>query len=466
MPERLKLESLKPDSFLYRQVTQENFKPGTAGEERRRYLLEYFTFTKSKELPTDLPLASILTTRGGSKTDEEREKKILDGRIYLPGIDFQVTDPWYHPNLKWSLDLPPNFTRLFLKHLALIITAQAASQNVREITWCISYPSAFSPGAKDGYRNDWDEIITDLNQKTGIKHSFDSAKGNNFLTESLAFAQYFTSPRQPGRFGNSVFIDIGGGTSDLSIWDDRHLIYQCSIKLAGQHLFAQFLEQHQEILNLLFKEDVLNKSLFNSNDRAKLSGQPPERVYPLLDILLKTGNPKSLQQIRQGKDSGKNQGKITTFTKLIQLSELGLAGLYYYVGLLLKVLNEKPDEQGLKYQNSQRQLPNIYLGGNGSRLLDLISSSGKFIPNSPNHDSPTDSLLRKMLELSSPNSSFTEKTGKTELSHSELRKGEVAFGFILAQKKPLPGLNPKTKYPYLAEKCASLGTRYLSGRMI
>jgi len=60
----------------------------------------------------------------------------------------------------------------------------------------------------------------------------------SFRTESLAIAQYFADKEDRNLIG-SACIDLGGGTFDISIWQDNRLIHQCSIQLAGRNLSAK-----------------------------------------------------------------------------------------------------------------------------------------------------------------------------------------------------------------------------------
>jgi hypothetical protein len=62
--------------------------------------------------------------------------------LYIPGWNsFNSENSWIETDLKWE-NLTLN--RLFLKHLALHISALAAKNGVKQIQWSISYPSAFS----------------------------------------------------------------------------------------------------------------------------------------------------------------------------------------------------------------------------------------------------------------------------------------------------------------------------------
>ena len=101
---------------------------------RNPVLFEYFI--PESFIPPDkpLPLSSVLTQRGSTdNVSLGRERPIYNGRIYIPDFSkFKPEEDWIETDLKWKNII---FNRLFLKHLALHITALAAKKGVSQITW-------------------------------------------------------------------------------------------------------------------------------------------------------------------------------------------------------------------------------------------------------------------------------------------------------------------------------------------
>ena len=99
-------------------------------------------------------------------------------------------------------------------------------------------------------------------------------------------------------------------------------------------------------------------------------------------------------------------------------------------------------EQEKKYQS--REITPVYIGGNGSRLLNWLAERGKFLPSSEVSD-----LLSQML---TKGSGFEDRIlEKTRLSQRP--KDEVACGLVLGRTR-LTGLGKKTKDPLIAgEDC-------------
>ncbi|NJM24086.1 MAG: hypothetical protein HC907_38730 [Richelia sp. SM1_7_0] len=223
---------------------------------RNPVLFEYFI--PERFIPTEkpLPLSSVLTKRGGkSGVTLGRERPIYDGRIYIPDFSkFKQEEDWIETGARMKSQSKADFlvwVRLFLKNLVLIIAANAVKSGVTQIKWSLSYPSTFSYDDKTRYSQIWQDLAAELQGKTGICNlppQLDDIA--NFRTQSLAIAQYFAD-QEDYNLVNTTCIDLGGGTSDISIWQNNNLIHQCSIQLAGRDLFSQFLELNPKFLEHL-----------------------------------------------------------------------------------------------------------------------------------------------------------------------------------------------------------------------
>jgi hypothetical protein len=390
-------------------------------ETRIPVLFEYFIPESFVPDSKPLPLSSVLTTRGNRTTKSGEAKVILDGRVYIPrmgGVSaFRPQEQWIQTDLKWSTQN----NELFLQHLALHIAALAAKNGVREIHWCLSYPSAFARRDKNRYTQTWKDLTERLNKQTGISQICDSK--NDFRTESLAAAQYFKD-QERHRLVKTTCIDLGGGTSDLSIWEENKPIYQCSLQLAGRDLFSQFLE-----MNLPFIERYFE---INLSEWVKLRGGT---FNAKLDVWLRLNGTDWLKKQRVKLDEEKDvQG-------LIRIMAIGMAGLYYYIGYLLKVLHQEG-----KYRHSE--ITEVYAGGNGSRLLHWLSETGQF-----DRNSEVNLLLSRML---SQGSGFEDSEVTTRLSQNP--KDEVACGLVWDETQLL---EISREYPLIAgEACTINGKSF------
>jgi hypothetical protein len=264
-----------------------------------------------------------------------------------------------------------------------------------------------------------------LQERTGIQQRCpDIGDLDYFRTESLAVAQYFAEA-EGYDLVNTTCIDMGGGTSDISIWERNKLVHQCSVQLAGRDIFGQFLAKNPKFQDRLFERIDFNlKGLSEAGFNAKL------------DVWLRVDSRGWLQHDRPFIEEDPD------FQGLIRLTAIGFAGLYYYVGILLRALHEEQDEQGNR-RYSPSEITPVYMGGNGSQFLNWLDERGTFDRHSELND-----LFSRMM---SKGSGFEDTEEKTQLSQKP--KDEVACGLVLKSIK-LEGLKSKAKDPLIAgEAC-------------
>ncbi|NEP63280.1 MAG: hypothetical protein F6K31_41315 [Symploca sp. SIO2G7] len=381
---------------------------------RINVLFEYFIPDNFLPIEKPLPLENILTTRGSTITENQILQPVLDGRIYIPDRRrFRPQEPWVY-NLSSFQAYNIHLILVFLQHLALHITAIAAKNKVQQIQWCISYPSSFSRNDRRRYAKVWKDLTRNLQYKTGINQICpDIDDLDYFRPQSLAVAQYFADYEQHNLV-NTTCIYLGDGESDISIWEENRLIHQCSIQLGYRELFSQSLAMNPRLI-----EKIFNISLSNHRISTK-------ELKSDLDNILRL----------EGDDFLKNRRILVEeklgFQDLIQFLAIGIAGLYYYVGIILKVLHKEG-----KY--SRREINQIYIAGKGSQLLHWLDISGHF-----NQDSEMNELLSYILSTSS---GFPDTEEITRLSMNP--QDEVACGLVLKDSR-LTGLMMKKKEPLIA----------------
>ena len=386
-------------------------------------LFEYFIPDSFIPPEKPLPLSTVLTIRGseGDAGIQSSSAPILDGRIHVPNRElFNPGRDWIKTNLKWS-PFSHKYYRIFIKHLALHTTALAIKAGVKEIKWSLSYPSAFSRGDKNRYIKVWQDVTIELEKTTGVKHICpEQSDQAQFRTESLAIAQYFAD-QEKHKLVNTTCIDMGGGTSDISIWEQRKLVHQCSVQLAGRDIFSQFLAMNPKFQDRLFE-----------GSRFGLKGLRDGAFNAKLDMWLRLDGDEWLKNKRVFVEEDAD------FQGLVRLTTIGMAGLYYYVGILLKTLNTEKDAQG-KSRYTRQEITPVYIGGNGSRLLNWISEGGSF-----NKHSEINALLSRML---SKGSGFEDTDETTQMSQRP--KDEVACGLVLRDTELQP-MGNKIKDPIIA----------------
>ncbi|MEH2284792.1 MAG: hypothetical protein V7K90_26305 [Nostoc sp.] len=391
--ERLNLEN------LHKKVTDVSI------DTRFPVLFEFFIPESFIPIDKPFPMSTVLTTRGKTNARDEDSSPIFDGRLYVPDRNrFSPQETWIKTNLKWSATNPTD-NQLFLKHLALHITAMAAKNGVKKIQWSLSFPSAFSSKEQQNYAINWQRLTEHLQAKTGIQHSSPGRDNTTyFRTESLAVAQYFAE-NEGHDLVSTTCIDIGGGTSDISIWQDDKLLHQCSVQLAGRDLFSQFIEMNPNFLKIFE---------LNTNDWTKIKGPA---FNAKLDVWMRLEAATWLEKKRDTFEENPD------FQGLVRLMAIGVSGLYFYVGQILSVLHQEN-----KY--TLDEITPVYIGGNASRLLHWLAEGGRF-----DRNSQINCLLSRMMSVAS---GFPDTEQLTRLSQNP--KDEVACGLVLRDRR-LQGLD-------------------------
>ena len=413
-----KVEPLTFDDDLLFKVTESPL------DSRFPTLFNYFIPDRFLPAEKPLPLSSVLTTRGSNRRKGDDERAILDGRIYNPSIlTFDPQENWMHTDLKWE-----NFEEnsLFLRHLLIHISANAVKQGVKTIRWLLSYPSVFSPNQRRLYERRWLDLMEETGPLTGITYQCSVDQENtSFRTESLAIAQYFADVEGEDLV-YSTCIDMGGGTSDISIWQSNELLHQCSIKFAGRDLLSDFLSQNPSFITKYFESTENWTGLRGGDFHAKF------------DVLLRWSSEDWLKKKRP------KLTEVEDVQGLIRLMALGIGGLYYYVGLLIRTLRAN----GTYTRDFTTP---VYLGGNGSRLLHWLDVTGRF-----SKGSEIELLLSRLLSRGAG----MEDT-KQETLLSRRPKDEVACGLVLDDTK-LKGFSYRSRgsAPIPAEAYTMNGISY------
>jgi hypothetical protein len=147
-------------------------------------------------------------------------------------------------NLKWSDDkLDRDRATAFLEQVSFQALAEAASKGASQVHWRYSYPTAFSQIVSSGLPQQWQLITERCHKWTGIqrlcpspqaedqiiqecKHGIDCKLTDHAahkMSESHAAAVYFADELNASTKYGTICIDIGGGTSDVAIWQEDEL---------------------------------------------------------------------------------------------------------------------------------------------------------------------------------------------------------------------------------------------------
>ena len=406
-------------------------------------------FVPNEFLPTGQipPLSSILTTRGWQEVKGKIPDLISHARAYFPNQKVNFNQDYIKTNIKWQ---QVEYQRPFLGQLLRLIAAQAAIEDVNTIDWVASYPSAFSQMKLNLYERTWQNLLKSLSELSEQTHRINGKSYTNgkesddpgvqgLRTESVAFAQFFADILNK-RLVHTTCIDIGGGTSDISIWQQNSLIHQASVPYAGRDMFHRILRD-----NLKFVDEVFGLSI--------------EEAKSFKDFISNTGNFNSALDLylRYNADEILADGYVMNSEKprnkeFRTLVAFAWGGLYHYIGLLHKYL--KAEELMLQTDN----VTSMLVGGNGARFLNWLSPSGRYTASSE-----INALLRGILVKSSGLHPYPDL-----MTLSTKPKEEACGGLsVLPSDTNLKGLSQKQKdYPFWGESCTMNGTDFAPGERL
>jgi hypothetical protein len=267
-------------------------------------------------------------------------------------------------NIKW--DSNTSNSAKYLNQLLTQIVYDAAKKGVRSITFFFSYPTAFGPGAKDDFCSRIKEIIALLARETNIELKFDDTQ--NLVTESIAAAYYFNhkKPRQ------TVFfcVDIGGGSTDASIWVKTKHLFQTSIHFASRDMFIRPLSRlvHTgEVLKSITTTDNTDGIYMMLSDVSSGKGLTDDKFKFLIETVLFEYYAPLVTRLQDMKGHDENAFKIFKFCVLLAYSGL----IYYLAGILVSLFTTKNENRRI-----DNDIGEIILGlsGKGSKLTVWIKS--------------------------------------------------------------------------------------------
>lgn len=258
----------------------------------------------------------------------------------------------------------------FLSQVLLQTFAEAQAVGVKseDIHWFFSYPEeAFSSEQASSFKSICrDALQTALDPKETIKLSDGAIK--QFLPESICTALYFYNKQKVFFTESFLTIDIGGGTTDISLWQNHNLIWRTSIRLAGQNIFTNYLSRNAAFLQEMQKnasDQIPNDAIEEISKCDSLSNARRQAIEILVNS---PGYQHATQKLHYLSDDSS-----TRVPGLLRITEFAFAGILYYVGRVIHALgNSKEVAEGIPHFDLNRDSLQICFGGRGSLLVETI----------------------------------------------------------------------------------------------
>ena len=263
-------------------------------------------------------------------------------------------------NLKWSQQ-PEDRARvqLYLAQVVMQCLAEATARGVtlENINWRVSHPEAFTPR----HLNAFLKIVEKAIEMVAGEDGYNAQANIERRTESLSTALYFISKANAAFTENAITIDIGGQTSDISIWQSRKLLWRSSLELAGQHILIGFLVENLELLGALAKASSQDQELADTIEKLrKLPNTERDKCKHGIEVLV---NSKAFRALF---DKFHLFNETDSGARLREVAVIAISGILFYVGHMIQHLRG----QGIFEDRGSHM--KICLGGRASQLFDTL----------------------------------------------------------------------------------------------
>jgi hypothetical protein len=312
-------------------------------------------------------------------------------------------------DLKWG-ETPEDRLpmRTFLAQVALQALAEVVARGIApgRVKWRFSYPEAYSPTQ----RRDFGAAARLAAGRATSPNDEAAPPALTTDSESLSTALYFMKamPREAPATGDLVTIDMGGLTSDVSIWHSRRLIWRNSLKLAGRHILIRYLLKYP---------DLVGRMASIHSEIAPLI----DRVMKLPDAARGNGIEMLLNSTQFQKmfvDEFNLLGGDALGRRLRGLAELALLGILHYVGRTMQYCAKHSNA----YRVSNAHVA-VCIGGRASMLYHALFS-----------DNGDASLLEPSMGAFRDAAPGLVHSTRIVYTDPKRAKHEVAYGLLVDQQ--------------------------------
>lgn len=333
------------------------------------------------------------------KTKESLLRPLLDGHIYYLKDYLRFPNDKKLINVKWSEKSSDRYYfSAFFKQICLQCVAEAVTRGIGNIDWQFSYPDEFSLSDKLDLENILSSIIKFCSDLTGVKCSSPNLQPKSFgLARFFAEHSKMSAPVATG----AICLNIDDESTDIHVWQNNELIYGMTIPFSNGNLFFIPLMKNLELISVLTGDSIKKFEKIKDDSCS---------FFSLIDELVK-------DQEKRWLNNMSNYIKNPYVNGFIQLIFIGLSGLYYYIGLLIKYLIKSSIYNG-------QNLPSIYVGGKGTHLFDWIAG-GDY-----NKNKEISNYLKKVFMRSSE---LSGDLNMFDIKISPLSKAEIAFGLACSE---------------------------------
>lgn len=301
---------------------------------------------------------------------------LRDGHIYyresLEALLQKGENTLYY-DMKWGEE---TFTlaclRLFLKQVMVQASLSARLCGAPSLSWRASMPNALPLPRQEGYLEMMRGLAAEVARETGVPLT-SGIPPVLYATENQADGLYFKSRNEVNVRNGYINMDIGGGTTDISLWlaGAQRPALETSLRLgcrqmlfdsvSTRHLseFSADFEHSEEGLRAVVRELVQALAFGVGSTRGR------QKSMFLLDDFFADYD----QQIWRMMEHARGQGRISYVESLLLLN---IGFLFHLCGELLARAWQNPASKELLHQRLE-----ICIAGNGGQLLKAFDTQAR-----------------------------------------------------------------------------------------
>lgn len=245
----------------------------------------------------------------------KKDNLLLDYFIYFP-TDYKTPYNVYS-DIKWDTEAEKK-TIYFLESLMFLLLIDVVRHRIAKVEIVCSYPKAFTPTNISVFKGDWERTLKKMledNESVISIHRGPEDQGKLswskpvYEIEGIAAGHYFGNEKTIENLKDranipiaAICLDIGGGTTDVSIWYDYKIVADTSVLLAGRQI-AQLFQKNERVREHLFsKQGVIaldEKKNEPSFFAARLNVILKNEETRIQEMLLNHANKSDIQWLRK-----------------------------------------------------------------------------------------------------------------------------------------------------------------------
>ena len=301
------------------------------------------------------------------------QRVLRDGHIYyrksLVDLMRKNENTLYY-DMKWSDEsVVIQCMRLFLKQTMMQASLSARLSGAPSVSWRVSMPNALPLARQASYLEVVRSLSAEVAESTGVPLT-EGIPGVLYATENQADGLYFRGRNEVNVRNGYINMDIGGGTTDISVWlNNAHQATEEASLLLGcrQILFDSVSTRHLATFEKDFERSgervkrVVN-NLTQALGLSAVSTRGRQKSMFLLDDFFADYDREIWKMMAQAR----SEGRISYVESLLLLN---IGFLFHMCGEMLNRTWKTPETQ--KYLHGRMD---ICIAGNGGQLLKAFDN--------------------------------------------------------------------------------------------